>query len=141
MTVFKLQQPAKIDGLVNDFFNEFPAFTKRVGAGINSPMVNIIENKEAYQLELFAPGRKKEDFKISIEKDLLTISAEAKEIAKDENVLIVRNEFSYGSFKRSFTINEKISSDKIEAKYDNGILKVSLPKKEEVILTKEIQIQ
>ena len=139
MTVFKVQQPSKADGLINDFFNELPSLGKRFGN--SSPMVNILENKDAYTLNVFAPGRKKEDFKISIEKSLLVISAEEKDEPKEEGVLIVRNEFSYGPFKRSFTIDDKIATEKIEAKYDNGILKVLLPKKEVVVTTKQIEIQ
>lgn len=137
MTVFKVQQPAKVDGLINDFLNQIPSYSKSNG---NSPLVNIFETKDVFTLEVFAPGRKKEDFKLSVDKDLLIISAEQKEEAREDNVLIVRNEFSYGSFKRSFTINDKIATDKIEAKYDNGILKVLLPKKEVVVTTKQIEI-
>lgn len=139
MTVFKVQQPAKIDGLINSFFNDLSSYDNRNSN--SSPMVNIVENKDSYTLDVFAPGRSKEDFKISVEKNLLVISSDKKEQAKDENALVVRNEFSYGAFSRSFTINEKISTDSIEAKYDNGILKVVLPKKAEVITTKQIEIQ
>ncbi len=78
-----------------------------------------------------APGRNKEAFQISVDKGLLTISYEKKEEAKNENVKVVRREFSFQSFKRSFTVDEKINAEAIQAKYENGLLKLLLPKKAE----------
>ena len=141
MTLYKFQQPAtKPDVIFNDFFNELSSLNKKPSTNF-SPLVNITENKENYNLELFAPGRLKNDFSINIDKNLLTISSEQKEQPKDETVLHVRKEFSLGSFKRSFTLDDKVSFEKIEARYENGVLKILLPKKEEVNTTKEIVIQ
>jgi HSP20 family protein len=110
-------------------------------ANIHAP-VNITEAKEFYKLELAVPGRNKEDFKINIDRNLLTVSFEKKEEVKEENETFVRNEFSFNSFKRTFTLNEKVDAERISAKYENGILVLNLPKKEELIQApKEVQIQ
>jgi HSP20 family protein len=124
--------PKNLNHLFDDFFNELPAFGRTVN-NLFAPPVNITETKDAYQLELLAPGRNKELFQVAIENGLLTIRYENKEevkVATDANQL--RKEFSLQNFKRSFSLDEKIQADKIEAKYDNGILYISLPKLEEV---------
>ena len=95
------------------------------------PATNISETAEAYHVEVNAPGRTKEDFKINIEKDLLTVSFEKKEESKTEGVKSIRREFSFSSFKRSFSLDEKVDTSNIQAKYENGILKIDLPKKPE----------
>ncbi len=88
-----------------------------------------------------APGRKKEDFKIQLEKGILSISFQKEAEIENKNYKTLKREFSFESFKRSFTIDNNIDSEKIEAKYDNGILKFFLPKKEEVkVLAKQIII-
>ncbi|WP_167021643.1 Hsp20/alpha crystallin family protein [Chitinophaga sp. Cy-1792] len=108
---------AKDDFLTNDYFTTHPP-------------VNITENKEGFNIDVVAPGFSKEDFKINADAKSLTISADRKAEAKDENEKQVRREFSFRSFKRSFTIGDSIDTSKIVAKYENGILKVALPKKE-----------
>jgi len=98
----------------------------------STPAVNIIEHDNAYAIELAAPGLNKEDFKLEVENDLLTISFEKKE-EKEENGKYTRREFHYASFKRSFNLPEgTVNSDEIEARYENGLLKLSIPKLEEV---------
>tara|TARA_R110000868_G_C10743020_1_gene752547 strand:- start:495 stop:932 length:438 start_codon:yes stop_codon:yes gene_type:complete len=101
------------------------------------PSVNIKEDETSFVLDLIAPGRKKEDFKIEVENDLLTISSEqSNEVVdeKEENkVKYTRKEFSFSSFKRSFTLPETINVDAIKASYENGILSFNLPKKEEAL--------
>ena len=132
MTMVKLHSPVQknINNFFDEFFNELPAFGKTVN-NLFSPAVNIVETPEAYHLELNAPGRNKEDFQISVDKGLLTISYEKKEEPKNEGVKVVRREFSSQSFKRSFTVDEKINAEAIQAKYENGLLKLLLPKKAE----------
>lgn len=132
MTMVKLHSPVQknLNNFFDEFFNELPAFGKTVN-NLFSPAVNIVETPDAYHLELNAPGRNKEDFQISVDKGLLTISYEKKEETKSEDVKVVRREFSYQSFKRSFTIDEKINTEAIQAKYENGLLKLLLPKKAE----------
>ena len=101
--------------------------------GFNLPAVNIKENEKDFELELAIPGRKKEDFNIEVDDHVLTISAETKseENVKEENY--TRKEFSYESFKRSFTLPETVNEDKINAAYEDGVLKFTLPKKEEAL--------
>jgi HSP20 family protein len=104
------------------------------GLGFNGfqgyPAVNIHESKEAYSLELAAPGFDKSDFNLSLEGNLLTISAEKKQAQENNQKNQVRQEFGYQSFKRSFTVDEQINVAAINAKYENGILMVTLPKQE-----------
>jgi HSP20 family protein len=106
------------------------------------PSVNIKENADAFDVEMAAPGLSKDEFKIELNNDLLTISSEKNvdnEINEGEN--FTRREFSYQSFSRSFTLPNTVNSDKIGAKYENGILKVSIPKKEEARPKPAKQIQ
>ena len=96
------------------------------------PAVNIRETENEYELEVAAPGMKKSDFKINLDKNQLTISSELQEGKKASDDNYSRKEFSYMSFQRSFTIPEHVvDGDKISAKYLDGILRVRLPKMEE----------
>ncbi len=97
----------------------------------NVPAVNIKENEKDFELELAVPGRKKEDFQIEINENVLTISTESKTEENIEKDNYTRREFTYSSFKRAFTLPETIDEDNIKANYDNGILKFTLPKKVE----------
>jgi HSP20 family protein len=98
------------------------------------PAVNVKETEDAFEIEVAAPGMKKNDFKVSLENNLLTISSEKQEERKEEEKgRFTRREFSYQSFQRSFTVPESVvDGDKINAKYCDGILCISLPKREEV---------
>lgn len=123
--------------IVNDIFTDAPA-------QVNGfyPKTNITETKDNFEIEMLAPGRKKEDFKISLDKNLLTISFETKKEEKKEDKKMVSKEFSYQSFSRSFTFDDKIKSEDIVAKYEDGVLTLTLPKKEEVKeMRKEIAVQ
>jgi HSP20 family protein len=143
---FNLQPFEKsLNGMIDDLFNEMPVLFKN---DFNKPdwkgfaPANVKEYENAYELELVAPGFEKEDFKISLENDILTISAEHKQEEKKETEKKVRSEYSFRSFKRSFTIDEKIDATTIDAKYVNGVLRLNLPKKAEVKASaKEIKIQ
>jgi|SRR5450432_170653 HSP20 family protein len=133
-------RPVSFNTVFNELFNEFPALADK--AGLNFPPVNIAETTDGYHVELNAPGRNKEDFKISIDNGLLTISYEKKEETKSEDVKSLRKEFSFQSFKRSFSLEDKVDAVSIQAKYDNGLLKVYLPKKAEVKeAAKQITVQ
>lgn len=104
--------------------------------------VNISESEGNYNIDVVAPGFDKSDIKINIDQNVLTISGEKKNEAKAENEKQIRKEYSYRSFKRSFTLDEKIDAAAIEAKYVNGVLTLNLPKKAAVKEeTKEITIQ
>tara|TARA_R110002153_G_scaffold201553_2_gene354801 strand:+ start:8425 stop:8850 length:426 start_codon:yes stop_codon:yes gene_type:complete len=97
------------------------------------PAVNIKENEKDFELELFVPGRVKDDFKIEIDDSVLTISAEIKEENEEVKENFTRREFSISSFKRSFTLPDTVATDNIEAIYEGGILKFNIPKKEEAL--------
>ncbi len=96
------------------------------------PAVNVKETEEKFEIEVAVPGMKKDDFKVKLENNLLTISSEMKEEKNEENKNYSRREFSYQSFVRSFSLPEMlVDQDKIEAVYTDGILKIALPKREE----------
>jgi len=140
MTYVKFNQPStrSLDSLLDHLLNEIPAAKVN---GVNFPPVNISETKDVYELEFNVPGRKKEDFKITVDKNILTVSYDKKDESKDENKKQVKKEFSLEPFKRSFTLNEKILSENIAARYESGLLVLSLPKKEEVkIEAKQIAV-
>ncbi|HEV8284977.1 MAG TPA: Hsp20/alpha crystallin family protein [Chitinophagaceae bacterium] len=145
MTVVKFNnKPNNGFSLLDNFFSEFPTVFKE-NFSIDpkgSVPVNVKEIKDAYLLDVVAPGFEKTDFNVNVEKNILTISVEKKNEVKDESEKQIRREYSYHSFKRSFTLDEKIDSEKIEAKYVNGVLTLNLPRKAEVkASTKEISIQ
>lgn len=96
------------------------------------PPVNIKETDKTYEVELSAPGKKKQDFNIEIDDELLTISSEFKNEKTEEVGKFTRKEFSYSSFMRSFALPENVKQENIKAAYDNGILRITLPKSKEV---------
>jgi len=97
------------------------------------PAVNVKETNDEFLIELAAPGMEKKDFKINFKNNVITISSEKENNKEEKNENYTRREFSYQSFQRSFTVPENaIVSEKIEAGYNNGILEVKLPKREEV---------
>jgi HSP20 family protein len=137
MTMVKLNnRPAgrNFDNLFNDLFSTFPAAwgNNWKEDSLNFPPVNIHETKDAFHLEMNVPGRSKEDFKISVENGLLSIGFEEKQENKEEDYKTLRREFSFRSFKRSFQVEDTINVENIQARYENGLLKLLLPKKEQV---------
>ncbi len=145
MTLVKVNNPISksFDGLFKDFFQEFPStLSKTVREDMfQFPPVNITEKSDVYLAELAAPGFDKADFKINVDGNNLTISTSKKEEKSEESGKTIRKEYSYKAFQRSFTLDDKINVDNITAAYENGILKVTLPKKEEAKpSTREISI-
>ena len=118
-----LLTPDFLDFNANNLFNDRLWLKK-----MNQPALNIKETTDEFEIELAAPGYNKKDFEVTIDNGCSNISAK-KEESKDENYS--RKEFSYSSFERSLQLPDSISDEKIKAKYDNGILKFSLAKKEE----------
>jgi HSP20 family protein len=129
-----------LPSLVDNFFNMDRFFSPSVidfdgglfdlDASLVVPEANIIDEGKDYKIELAAPGLERKDFKVEILNGILSISAEKEVEKKEEKKNYRKREFSYNSFQRSFTLPENLLVDKIDAKYENGILHVSLPKKE-----------
>ena len=109
-------------------------FSNFAGSNSTLPAVNVRENDNEFKIEVAAPGLKRDDFKVNYDNGNLTISSEKKDESKEEkDGKVTRREFSYKSFQRSFSLPENtVNADKIEAKYAEGILYISLPKREEV---------
>ncbi|MBQ0735738.1 Hsp20/alpha crystallin family protein [Aquimarina celericrescens] len=105
--------------------------TKRIG--FNTPAVNVKETDNDFSVELAAPGLAKEDFNIELDNDVLSVSSETKseKETKEDDGKYTRKEFAYSSFKRSFTLPETANGQEIKASYENGVLLVTIPKKEE----------
>jgi len=133
MTV-RLHHPVRnsFNSAVDDFLNTIPSLWNEGYNGINIAPVNIYEAADGFQLEVSVPGINKEDLKVNVDKGLLSISYEKKEENKQENQKSVRREFSTRSFKRTFTVGEQVNIENIQAKYENGVLKLYLPKKDQV---------
>lgn len=97
------------------------------------PAVNIRENEREFELEIAVPGKKKEDFNIEVDNNVLTVSLEEKKEDEVKEKNYSRREFSYSSFKRAFTLPETVDEEKINAAYTDGILRFTLPKREEAL--------
>jgi HSP20 family protein len=123
------------DSILNDSF-----LSDKLASRI--PAVNIAETENEFQIELAAPGLKKEDFKISLDKNVLSVAADKKVENVEEGKKFSKREYSYNSFTRSFTLPETADHSKIEAEYTDGILKLNVAKKEEAkIQSREIAVK
>jgi len=119
------------DELFNGFFGrDLSHFIGSDDMQRSSPRVNITESKESFKLDLLAPGLHKEDLKMNVENDTLTISAEKKNEALVEGERYTRREFGFSAFKRSFRLPENVTAENIKAEFTNGVLSVSIPKTE-----------
>ncbi len=122
---------------LSTWFEDFPLgdfptlFSSNFNTGISLPKVNIKEVSDAFIVEMAVPGLKKSDFNIDLDNHVLSISAETKEETKDDKDGYTRREFGYSSFKRTFTLPDTVEDDQIKATYNEGILNIHLPKKEE----------
>jgi len=128
---YQNQRPSLFDKFFN---NELEGWNRGNYSNTNTtlPSVNIKEDLDAFYVDVAAPGFDKSDFKIELNNDLLTISSEKQsneEVKEEER--ITKQEYSYQSFTRSFTLPELVEDEKISAKYENGILSIAIPKKEE----------
>ena len=134
--------PATFSGLLDSMFNENWGEFFHDNQLMNSNVpVNIKEMDNAYQIDVVAPGLKKEDFNINIDHNLLTISFEQKEEHKETTDKMIRSEYEFRSFKRSFNLSDTIDAAAVSASYNDGMLSLMLPKKEEAKkLTKKIVI-
>jgi HSP20 family protein len=148
MTLVKFQSKPvhkSFNNFMDDFFSIAPSIFRDdlVTPSFKSfTPVNVKETENDYVLEVIAPGFQKENFKINLDNNMLTISAEKKEEEENKNETFIRNEYKQQSFSRSFSIDENINVENIVAKYLNGVLTLNLAKKQEVKPSvKEISIQ
>lgn len=120
--------------ILDELFNS-DLFEGKRAVNFNAPAVNIKEGDEKFLLELAVPGLKKDDFNIEVDEGVLTISSEVKSEAKENSGdgKYTRKEFGYSSFRRSFTLPETVDEDQIDASYADGVLLVTLPKKQEAL--------
>lgn len=136
MTIVKHNRPY-INNLFDDFFGTFG----NEWAALSHPATNIHETADGFHVELSVPGLNKEDLKVNVENGLLSVSYNKQEATEQKEYKTIRREFTSKSFKRTFSLNEKINADNVQAKYENGILQVYLPKKDVVkVQPKEITI-
>lgn len=126
----------------NDVFNSIftdSFFTERGMSTV--PAVNICENADHFQIELASPGLQKEDFRINLERKILTISVDKANTEEDQNKNYSRKEFSFYGFTRSFTLPDSADENHIEASYVDGVLKLQIAKREEAKnITRQISI-
>lgn len=130
LPVFKTRS---LPGLFDEFFNGnlLPNYIEE-GAWKSTPAVNIYENNEKFEIEIAAPGLEKEDFKIDLKNDYLLVYSEKKDKKEEkEKGKVVRSEFRYSSFQRSFALPKDIDLTAINATHKNGVLTIELPKKVE----------
>lgn len=129
----------------SDFFNAdrfFDPSLLEMDISKSIPSVNIVENTKEFKIEMAAPGMAKKDFKVNVENNVLTIGAEKEEEKKEKHERYTRQEFSYSSFSRSFTLPQETDAEGIHCKYEEGLLKISVPKKGEhkKTIAKEISV-
>lgn len=117
--------------LFDDFFTrDLFDWSRTEGNGL-VPRVNIKEEDDGFGVEIAAPGMKKDDFRVQLDNDMLTVSSEVSNNQQEEKDNYTRKEFSYHAFRRSFYLPNTVEADKINAKYEDGILSLWIPKKEE----------
>ena len=116
-------------GMLSDFFETDDLLMNRLFKKEFVPAVNVSETDKSFEIELVAPGLKKNDFKVKVENGVLTISAEHSEEKKENEKNYTRQEYNYNSFSRSFTLPDNSKEDDIKANYTDGLLKLSVAKK------------
>lgn len=127
------QQPTTTNSIFDNFFNEdfFKPFYTDRPAFQTRPSVNIVELADVFRIEVAAPGLVKDDFKVNLDKETLTISVTKETAQTEETESYKHREFNYASFERSFRLPKSIDTANISGKYENGVLTVTLPKLEE----------
>jgi len=126
---------------MDEFFNNSISNMVGMDASYSVPLVNIVEEKDRFLLELAAPGLQKSAFNIKVEKDQLIITAEKSNEQEENTETFKRREFNYTHFSRSFHLPKLINKENIEAGYENGILTIHLPKMEEAIEKEPMSIE
>lgn len=145
MTVVRFNPNRAMRGFTHNFDSMFNSFFRTPESKSNCdcgfmPRVDIVNEKEAVKIDIELPGMTKDDIKVTIENDILTISGERKAEVEQEGKNYIRTERAYGTFSRSFTLSDEIDTEKISADYKNGILSLSLTKQEKA-KPKEISVE
>lgn len=128
---FRKPEPARpfFSNLFDNFFTEdFPSLK---GDFFTTPAVNVKETATGFQLAVSAPGFNRDKIKLTVDNNQLTIAGEMEEYKEENGERFTRREFRHGSFERQFTLPDSVNADAIKANYENGILTVEIPKKEE----------
>lgn len=137
-----LKSKSFFPSIVDEFFGkDYLPNLFEFQTGINMPSVNIIEGKEDFRIEVAAPGLEKGDFNIHLENNVLTISSEKESKNEEKEERYMRREFSYTSFRRSFSLPQSVEPDKIAATHSNGVLNITIPKREEAKVKPAKQIE
>ena len=135
MSLIKRNEANWLPSVFDDMFKaDWLGGTTNVNSiGTSIPAVNIQESDDNFTVEVAAPGKTRDDFNIELDNDILTISSEEKKEneSTEKNGRYTRKEFSYSNFKRAFSLPETVNNEKIAASYENGVLVINLPKKEE----------
>lgn len=134
MTLVRLKPMREFDNkhnLIQKYFDDFATMKSSLNDNVFSPKINISEKENQLIINAEIPGVKKENLKITLQDNILTIEGEKKNELEDSEIKYFLSERSYGSFKRSFTLQENIDSDKVEAKFIDGVLSITLSKIEE----------
>ncbi len=135
MTLWK---PFRTDGArslerqIDQLFRDFAMPSLEWKTAPAAPAADIVESKDAFIVTLDLPGHEVKDIQVKVENDVLTVSSERKSAKEEEGRTFHRSEICYGAYSRSFTLPETVDSSKVEAKYEGGVLRISLPKREEV---------
>ncbi|MGZ5221956.1 MAG: Hsp20/alpha crystallin family protein [Chitinophagaceae bacterium] len=133
MSTRELTRSSAMPSVFDDFFKPWSQWFDDgglIGKVTNLPAVNVRENGNHYTVSLAAPGLKKDDFKIDVEGNMLTISSEKEENKEEKDERFTRKEYSYSSFSRSFTLPEDVKEEAIDARYENGELRITIPRRE-----------
>lgn len=135
MNVVKRNEANWLPSVLEDILkaDRFGGTTNPNRLGNNIPAVNILETEDNFRVEVAAPGKTREDFNIELDNEILTISSEVKkeEATNKKEGRFTRKEFNYNNFKRAFSLPDTVNNESISASYENGVLIINLPKKEE----------
>lgn len=137
MSLVRLTNPnmfPTINSMLDNFFTDGEYFFKAVSHGRSVPAVNVVESEDSYEVDVAAPGKSKDDFKVEVDNRVLIISSESEAETETEEKNFTRKEYNHSAFSRSFTLPDNAEEEKIKACYKNGVLKIEIPKKEKQLL-------
>ncbi len=136
-----VERSTNLSRWMDDFFNDRMDSMMSTPTGVSTPAVNVLDEEDRIELHVAAPGLKKNDFDVRVDNGILSVSAEREEEEKKEEDNFTRREFSYTSFRRQFTLPENVEDEDIKAEYEDGVLKIHIPKKEMEVKKQPKQIE